>query len=106
MMPVNPPPLHRIGGVSRRNAEQSLDAADDAAHRATDHGADRPRGLSARLGAMRYAARNTLRLRRQRTGQRGNHRARKYDVKLHATTLSFVSGMQGLSPKIAAFARR
>lgn len=66
-----------------------MHATDDAADRTTNHGADRPRSLSALLGTMRYAAGNSLCLRRQRTGQRGNHRARKYDVKLHATTPLF-----------------
>jgi hypothetical protein len=89
MMPVNARPrslLHRIGGVSRRDAEQSLNAADDAADRAADYGADWSRRLPPDVSAMRRAAGNPLRLSRQWAGQRGKNRACKYNVKLHATT--------------------
>lgn len=108
MTPVNRPSLDRIGGIGRLDAEQPPDTANDTTDRAADHGADWPRGLSALLRALRYAAWNTLRLRRQRAAQRGNYRACKYDVKLHATTPLFrawdardVAGNRGICGAIA-----
>jgi hypothetical protein len=86
VMTVNVRPLHRISRIGWLNSEESLDAADDAANGATDDGTDRAGGLSALLNAMRYAARNALRLRREWAGQGRHDRACQYDVKLHATT--------------------
>ena len=88
MIAVDRPPFDRIGRVGRLDAEQPLNAANDAAHGTADDGANRAGSLSAFLNAVRDAARNTLRLRRQGTGQGRNDRACQYDMKLHATNPS------------------
>jgi hypothetical protein len=83
--------MRRIVGISRiarRDAEQTLNAADNAANRAADHGPDRPRRVVADISAMRDAVGNTLRLRRERHGEHCGKSGRDQNVKFHATTLS------------------
>lgn len=88
MITVRPRRLDRIGRIGRLDAEQPLNAANDAAHGTADDRTDRPRSLSAFLNAVRNAARDTLRLRRQGAGQGRDDRACQYDMKLHATNPS------------------
>lgn len=77
-----------IGGVDRANAKDAFDAPDDAAHRATDHGADRPRSLTADIGTMRGAVRYALRLRGHWRSKCYGHDAGQQKRILHATILS------------------
>jgi hypothetical protein len=77
-----PAPIDRarlgVGCVAVIDAEHALDAADRAADRSTNYGADGTGDAAAFMKAMRGAAGNALRLRGERECERCKHDACEY----------------------------
>ena len=74
---------HFTDVVALIGTERAFDAADHAAHRGANHGADRAGDAIAFMKAMLGAARDALRMGRERHEECGNKRASNKQVLFH-----------------------
>ena len=87
VMPTMVPVARRLTHVvALVNAEHTFDAADHAADRGAEYGADRSGDAIALIEAMRGAAGNALRLRGERHGEHCEKRAANQQVLFHQVT--------------------